>query len=170
MPIDPGDFKQGMRRLGASVCIITTRRPDGSRNGLTATAVCSLSADPPMLLACLNRSSNSFRPVVEAGVFAVNVLSLQDAATADQFAGARPAAEKFLVGDWGEGPTGAPILTTALAAFDCQVDKVVEAGTHGILLGLVHHVMLGDAAKAPLLYAAGAYGGFSAELAELLVS
>jgi len=170
MPVDPQDFKQGMRRLGASVCIITTRKPDGSRNGLTATAVCSLSADPPMLLACLNRASNSFAAVAESGVFAVNVLSLQDAGVADQFAGVRLAAEKFQAGDWTQAATGAPILATGLAAFDCVVERVVEAGTHGILLGAVRNVVLGEPGKAPLLYAEGAYGGFSAALAELLVS
>ncbi len=170
MTIDPSDFKQGMRRLGASVCIITTRRADGARNGLTATAVCSLSAEPPMLIACLNRSSNSFAAVAEAGVFAVNVLSLQDAAVADQFAGTRPAEEKFRAGEWIEGVTGAPILATGLAAFDCEVERVVDAGTHGIFLGVVRHVNLGDPNRAPLLYAGGSYGGFSAELADLLAS
>ena len=168
MAVDPGDFKQAMRRLGASVCIITTRRADGARNGLTATAVCSLSADPPMLLACLNRSSNSFAAVAEAGIFAVNVLSLQDAPVADQFAGTRPADEKFLTGDWTTAHTGAPILVTGLASFDCEVDRVVEAGTHGVILGVVRRVVLGDVGRAPLLYADGAYGGFSAELAALL--
>lgn len=164
MAVDPGDFKQAMRRLGASVCIITTRRPDGARNGLTATAVCSLSAEPPMLLACLNRASNSFAAVAEAGVFAVNVLSLQDAAVADQFAGTRAAEEKFLVGDWTTALTGAPILATGLASFDCEVDRVVEAGTHGVILGAVRQVVLGEAGRAPLLYADGAYGGFAAQL------
>lgn len=167
MSVDPGDFKQGMRRLGASVCIITTRRPDGTRSGLTATAVCSLSADPPMLLACLNRSSNTYAPIVEAGVFAVNVLSLEDAAVADRFAGTLPGPEKFGLGAWIEGATGAPMLSTAMAAFDCAVDRVVEAGTHGVLLGAVRHVILGEHGRAPLLYAQGGYGGFSAELASL---
>jgi flavin reductase (DIM6/NTAB) family NADH-FMN oxidoreductase RutF len=167
MSVDAGDFKQGMRRLGASVCIITTKRTDGVRSGLTATAVCSLSADPPMLLACLNRSSNTFAPIVEAGVFAVNVLSLQDAAVADRFAGTLPGPEKFGLGAWEEAVTGSPILATAMVSFDCRVDRVVEAGTHGILLGAVQHVTLGEPHHAPLLYAQGGYGGFSAELASL---
>jgi flavin reductase (NADH)/flavin reductase len=169
MAVDPGDFKQGMRRLGASVCIITTRRADGARNGLTATAVCSLSADPPMLLACLNRSSNTFRPIVEAKVFAVNVLSLQDAAVADRFAGTLSGPEKFEAGEWIETATGAPILATALAAFDCELEQMMEAGTHAILLGAVRHVTLGEPSRAPLLYAQGGYGGFSTELANLLL-
>ncbi|HEY3694165.1 flavin reductase family protein [Phenylobacterium sp.] len=168
MSVDPGDFKQGMRRLGASVCIITTQRPDGSRNGLTATAVCSLSADPPMLLCCLNRASNTFAPIVEAGYFAVSVLSLEDAAVADRFAGTLPAAEKFQLGEWVRQSTGAPVLATAMAAFDCHLDRVLEAGTHGILLGAVRHVTLGHASCQPLLYAQGGYGGFAAELAAML--
>jgi flavin reductase (DIM6/NTAB) family NADH-FMN oxidoreductase RutF len=167
MSVDAGDFKQGMRRLGASVCIITTKRPDGARNGLTATAVCSLSADPPMLLACLNRSSNTYSPIVEAGVFAVNVLSLEDAAVADRFAGTLPGPEKFGLGAWEEAVTGAPLLKSAMASFDCRVERQVEAGTHCILIGAVQHVILGEAHRAPLLYAQGGYGGFSAELASL---
>ena len=168
MSVDPGDFKQGMRRLGASVCIITTGRPDGSRSGLTATAVCSLSADPPMLLACLNRASNTYGPIVEAGVFAVNVLAQHDFAIADRFAGVLPGPEKFGLGEWTKCATGAPVLATALAAFDCVVDRVMEAGTHGILLGAVRHVTLGDSSHAPLLYAQGGYGRFSTELAKLI--
>lgn len=168
MSVDPQDFKQGMRRLGASVCIITTQRADGTRNGLTATAVCSLSADPPMLLCCLNRASNTYAPIVEAGHFAVNVLSLEDAPLADRFAGTLPAVEKFQMGEWTEQFTGAPVLATAMAAFDCHLDRVLEAGTHGILLGAVRHVSLGHASRAPLLYAQGGYGGFASELAAML--
>ena len=159
-------FKEGMRRLAASVCLITTARADGVRNGLTATAVCSLSADPPMLLCCLNRSSHSFGAVSQAQVFCVNVLSEVDAAVAHHFSGDRDAAEKFQAGAWRPGVTGAPVLTSALAAFDCRLDQVIEAGTHAILLGRVAEVALAQDDGRPLLYAAGGYGRFTAADAE----
>ena len=156
------DFREGMRRLAASVCLITTARRDGARYGLTATAVCSLSAEPPMLLCCLNRASHSFAAVSEAGVFCVNVLGQADAGVAHRFSGDRPAAEKFEAGVWAVGATGAPRLATALAAFDCKLAQVVEAGSHAILLGSVVQVDLVEAPAPPLLYAQGGYGRFTA--------
>ena len=164
--MDGTSFKEGMRRLAASVCLITTAKADGVQNGLTATAVCSLSADPPMLLCCLNRASHSFGAVAQAQVFCVNVLSEVDAGVAHHFSGERPAAEKFQAGDWRVGVTGAPVLASALASFDCHLDQVVEAGTHAILLGRVAEVGLAEDGGRPLLYAQGGYGRFTAKDAE----
>ncbi len=165
--MDGDSFKEGMRRLAASVCLITTAGEDGARYGLTATAVCSLSATPPMLLCCLNRASHSFPAVVRAGAFCVNVLSLEDAPVAHRFSGERPAAEKFEVGRWRSASTGAPVLASALAAFDCALTQVVEAGTHAILLGAIAEVVLGEANSTPLLYAQGGYGRFTGHDADL---
>jgi flavin reductase (DIM6/NTAB) family NADH-FMN oxidoreductase RutF len=161
--LDPAQFKAAMRRLAASVCLITTSRPEGARNGLTATAVCSLSASPPTLLSCLNKTSYTFAAIAESGVFCVNVLSEADAEVAHHFAGQRPAAEKFGIGDWRTAATGAPLLASALVAFDCEVAQVVEAGTHGILIGAVREVRLGPGEARPLLYADGGYGRFTAQ-------
>lgn len=161
--VDSTLFKDGMRRLAASVCLITTTREGGVRNGLTATAVCSLSADPATLLCCLNRASHSFAAIAEAKVFCVNVLSVEDAGVAHHFAGERPADEKFLAGVWRTQSTGAPVLSTALASFDCWLEQVVEVGTHGILIGRVADVTLSQPAARPLLYAQGGYGQFTRE-------
>lgn len=164
--MDSNAFKEAMRRLAASVCLITTAQDDGQRFGLTATAVCSLSAEPPMLLCCLNRASHSFGAVAEAGRFCVNVLSLEDAAVAHHFSGDRPAAEKFSAGSWRTGATGAPMLASALAAFDCRLSQTVEAATHAIMIGEVQEVALCAGGSRPLLYAEGGYGRFTAEDAE----
>jgi flavin reductase (DIM6/NTAB) family NADH-FMN oxidoreductase RutF len=161
MSVDSHRFKQGMRQLGASVCIITTREADGARAGLTATAVCSLSADPASLLCCLNLASNSFAAISRAGLFAVNVLCAADEAVARHFSTA-PSSEKFAQGDWIELATGAPILRSALASFDCQLERAVEAGSHAILIGSVRDLHLAPEAGPPLLYAQGLYGRFDA--------
>jgi flavin reductase (DIM6/NTAB) family NADH-FMN oxidoreductase RutF len=159
--IQPEAFKSGMRRLAASVCLITTLNEDGSRNGLTATAVCSTTAAPPTLLCCLNRSSNSFAAIERAKVFAVNVLSTDDQAVADRFSSALSGEEKFALGDWTDLETGAPVLSSAIAYFDCRLVNVVTVGTHGILLGEVHALALNPHAAKPLLYVDGAYGAFA---------
>jgi len=159
--VPPDAFRAGMRRLAASVCLITTLNEDGGRNGLTATAVCSLSAAPPTLLCCLNRSSNSFAAIEAAGVFAVNVLSTDDRHVADHFATTLPGEDKFGLGNWRSGDTGAPILISAIAAFDCKLVNVVAVGTHGILLGEVQGLTLHPDGVKPLLYVDGAYGAFA---------
>lgn len=162
MTLSPDDYRRGMRRLAASVCVIATADDAGARNGLTATAVTSVSADPPTLLCCLNRASHTFAAVARTRRFSVNVLSLADDAVAHSFAGERAAADKFAVGVWTALATGAPVLETALAAFDCQVDQLVETGTHGVLIGAVQAVRVDAQAHGALLYADGGYGAFSA--------
>ena len=161
MSADLQNFKLGMRRLAAGVCLITTRCADGSRRGLTATAVCSVSASPPTLLCCINRSNSSYDAIRTAGHFAVNVLSLEDRPLADLFASPVSADEKFASGLWYPRVTGAPLLESALAAFDCRVSQDVAVGTHGILFGEIHAVRIREAGGKPLLYAHGAYGGFA---------
>jgi flavin reductase (NADH)/flavin reductase len=150
-----------MRRLAASVCLITTLNEDGARGGLTATAVCSLSTAPPTLLCCLNLSSNSFAAIDRARVFAINVLSAADRSIADRFSTTLSGEEKFAVGDWTTLDTGAPVLASAIAAFDCRLINVVEVATHAILVGEVQGLTLHPSGADPLLYVDGGYGAFA---------
>jgi flavin reductase (NADH)/flavin reductase len=159
VPVDT--FKAGMRRLAASVCLITTVNEDGTRNGLTATAVCSLSTAPPSLLCCLNQSSSSFGAIQKAKLFAVNVLSHDDRAIADHFASTLPGEDKFSLGAWRSLATGAPILASAIAHFDCKLINLVPVSTHAILVGEVHGVELNPHDARPLLFVDGGYGGFA---------
>jgi flavin reductase (DIM6/NTAB) family NADH-FMN oxidoreductase RutF len=160
-PIDPESFKLGMRRLAAGVCIITTACADGSRKGMTATAVCSVSMTPPTLLCCINRSNSSYEAISRSGIFAINILSLADRPLADLFARPVPPEQKFQSGLWHTLATDAPVLESALASFDCRVSQDVAVGTHGILFGAIQAVAVRRAAAKPLLYSHGAYGGFS---------
>jgi flavin reductase (NADH)/flavin reductase len=150
-----------MRRLAASVCLITTLHEDGVRHGLTATAVCSMTAEPPTLLCCLKLTSNSFLAIEKARAFAVNVLSADDQAIADRFSSTLPGTEKFALGEWTSLETGAPVLKSAIAVFDCALTQVVEVATHGILLGEVQALALHPDGARPLLYVDGAYGAFA---------
>jgi flavin reductase (NADH)/flavin reductase len=164
--IDPESFKAGMRQLAGGVCIITSLGPDGRRAGLTATAVCSVSAEPPVLLICVHRDNRSHDVIREAGAFAVNVLGVGDQELAHRFAGRVAGEERFHGARWNALLTGAPVLASALASFDCRVAQVIDVGTHRVMLGAVQAVRTGPAAARPLLYANGSYGGFSAALAQ----
>jgi flavin reductase (DIM6/NTAB) family NADH-FMN oxidoreductase RutF len=161
MPIDTDSFKRAMRRLAAGVCLITTETDDNARTGMTATAVCSVSASPPTLLCCINRQSSSYKTITHARIFGVNVLALDDRALADQFARPVPSSEKFSLGLWTRLETTAPILESALASFDCRLSHAVEVGTHGILFGEIQAAQVRVVPAKPLLYAHGGYGGFA---------
>jgi flavin reductase (DIM6/NTAB) family NADH-FMN oxidoreductase RutF len=161
MTVDLNQFRDGMRRLTAGVCVIATIDHEGLRAGLTATAVCSVSAAPPTLLCCLNRTSATYTAIRANGRFAVNVLALSDRPVADRMATPGSPDEKFSVGLWTTLETGAPVLETALVAFDCVLAQSVEVGTHGILFGEIQALKSRAAHVKPLLYAHGGYGGFA---------
>ena len=154
--VTPAQFKQGMRHLTGAVSIITTRI-DGKPAGMTATAVCSLTADPPMLLVCINKDATSHRPISATKRFAVNCLSADDVAVARHFSVGDMEA-RFKVGAWREAPSGGLLLSSALATFDCRVEQQIDASTHSIFFGLVEHLEVYPQ-RAPLVYFNGQYGG-----------
>ncbi|MFA5597202.1 MAG: flavin reductase family protein [Pusillimonas sp.] len=157
---DPAEFRQGMRRLAAAVCVIATENNAGLRAGLTATAVCSVSASPPTLLVCVNRQNSSCEAIRDAGRFSVNALEQNDRSIAEQFASPVDAGQKFAHGTWGTLQTGAPVLQSAIVGFDCIVQNAVDVGTHTIFFGQIAGLRYAEHPGAPLMYAYGEYGNF----------
>ena len=125
-------FLAGMRKVAGAVSVITTTGNDGERRGLTATAVCSLSAAPPSLIACVNRKTWVAQFVPDSGVFAINVLSHAQEAIARTFAGQTDLAaeDRFCVGEW--------------ETFECRLESIVDHTTHIILIGQVVATVLGN--------------------------
>jgi flavin reductase (DIM6/NTAB) family NADH-FMN oxidoreductase RutF len=158
MSIDAAAFKKGMRHLAASVTLVTTRH-QGLRGGLTATAVCSVSAEPPQLLVCVNKTASAHDPIGEAGFFCVNVLSPGHRKIAERFAGMDEVEgdERFRdMGEWTALSTGAPVLKGCPVSFDCRLVSRLSAGTHTIYIGEIVDLRLDPSAPA-LLYADGAF-------------
>jgi flavin reductase (DIM6/NTAB) family NADH-FMN oxidoreductase RutF len=156
MSIDAMAFKKGMRHLAASVALITTRHR-ALRGGLTATAVCSVSAEPPQLLVCVNKTASAHDPIAEAGFFCVNILAPSHRKIAERFAGMDGVEgdERFVdMGEWSSLSTGAPVLKGCPVSFDCRLVSEVPAGTHTIYIGEIVDLAL-DASAHPLLYADG---------------
>lgn len=151
----PEAFKAGMRRLAGAVCIITSRHV-GDPVALVATALCSLSADPPSLVACVNRTANAYPSITSSGGFCVNVLAASQMSIARMVAAPELRDKRFTVGSWQELPTGGLALDGALTSFDCAVGQCVDVKTHSILIGLIRHVRLGPE-QPPLLYMDGQY-------------
>jgi len=127
-------FRNAMARLAAGVNIITTDGPAG-RSGFTATAVCSVTDDPPTVLVCMNKGSRAYPVFTGNGVLCVNVLREGHADLSAAFAaGNRDLDACFAGAAWRTLSTGAAALEDAAVALDCKVVSVTEVGTHGIFM------------------------------------
>jgi flavin reductase (DIM6/NTAB) family NADH-FMN oxidoreductase RutF len=152
------DFKQALARWATGVSVVTAR--DGDRiHGMTVSAFSAVSLEPPLVLVCADKASNT-HPVIAAGrVFAVNVLARDQADLSTRFASKKDEDRRFEGVAWEAGETGAPLLAGAIAQLDCRVVAAHEAGDHVIYVGEVHEVRY--ASGEPLLYYRGAYGDFA---------
>ncbi|TCZ65906.1 flavin reductase [Roseicella aquatilis] len=153
MTITRQEFRDAMARLGAAVNIITTDGPAG-RGGFTASAVCSVTDEPPTLLICMNRNATAAPRLKENGTVCVNVVTAAQKEAAMVFAGVTkcPMEERFLAGNWSRLATGAPALDGAIESLDCRVAEIVEKGTHLVIFAEVAAVRFGKMDEAGLIY------------------
>jgi flavin reductase (DIM6/NTAB) family NADH-FMN oxidoreductase RutF len=151
------EFITAMRNVATGVTVVASEGP-GGRYAQTVSAMCSVSADPPSLLVCVNVRSPLADAVCRNGVFAVNVLGAGQAHVCDTFAGRPAAGEPYDFGcaRWRQLRTGSPVLDGAAAVFDCRLADSTRTGTHLILVGTVLASTV--SAEVPLLYHARAYG------------
>jgi flavin reductase len=127
-------FLEAMAHLPGAVALITTGK-ELDRVGLTVSALCSLSADPPSIIACINKNAGAHDEILQRGYFAANILRPDQAALATRFT--QKGIDRFADDNWATLATGAPILKSGLMAFDCEIEKPVDGFSHTILIGLV---------------------------------
>lgn len=156
--ISTDQFKQVMRRFAASVNVITSSN-GAFKNGMTATAVCSVSAEPPTALIIVNKSNRSHPIIAETKAFAVNVLSAEQREVATHFASRHP--DPFAQVPHTIGRTGCPIIEGSDAHIECTVMDQLDVGTHTIFVGRI--VATGSSNGEPLLYHEGRYVGLGTE-------
>lgn len=155
--VGPETFRNVMREVTASVAIVAAGSA-GARNGLTATAICSVSDDPPTLLACINGNTRTHEAIMEARCFSINYLCAVQQPIAEMFSGAGKVhgEERFQTGEWSTNLTGAPLLKDAVCSLECQLVDHKTVATHTIFFGeLVGGFVSHDAV--PLLYVRGGY-------------
>ncbi len=145
-----------MRRFPTGVTVVTTR-VDGAPKGFTANAFSSVSADPPMVLICVNRSARSHPLISKAGHFCVNFLRLDQQPVAELFASHVPV-DPFAAVAHGIAKTGSPVLEGSFAYVDCEVAEEHTAGTHTVFIGKV--VACGVRDGSPLGYFNAEYRDF----------
>jgi flavin reductase (DIM6/NTAB) family NADH-FMN oxidoreductase RutF len=153
-------FKQGMRALTGGVTVIGAYGPDGAPMAMTATAVTSLTAEPPSLLICVNRSASMAPALLLHARFSVNVLAADQVDIAKAFGGQLDVrgTGRFIYGNWRRvDDTEVPLLTGSRVSFECEVAHVHEWATHHIVIGSVLDVHFSRVASQSLVYTDGKY-------------
>jgi flavin reductase (DIM6/NTAB) family NADH-FMN oxidoreductase RutF len=152
-PLDPARFRAAMAMLPTGVTVVSAAGPDGPA-GATANAVCSLSIEPMLMLACLDRGSRTLLAVQAANSFGISVLHAGQEQTARAFATKAPVAEKWDGVAWSERD-GIPAIDGALAWIACDLRDVIAGGDHVIVTGEVRDLATGEGD--PLVFSGGEY-------------
>ncbi len=144
-------FKVGMQLLAASTTIITSEH-DGVRAGMAATAVCSLTADPPAILVCINRTARTYGYVMDSRKFVVNLVPDDMPEVVRAFSSKEDKEKQFAAaGTWLKGDLGLPVLKEAVVSLECEVDNWSNTKTHAVFFGMVKQVHLNQE-KSALIY------------------
>ncbi|MGW1786585.1 flavin reductase family protein [Streptomyces sp. NPDC002143] len=149
------EFRNVIGHFVSGVTVVTTSH-DGRSYGTTASAMTSLSLDPPMLVLCMNKASETGRAVGRSGLFAVNILSEDQSDLAVRFA--TKEADKFADAPTTDGPWRQPLLNGALAVLECRVVEAVAGGTHTVFVSEVLNATARHGS--PLAYFRGRFGHF----------
>ena len=138
------EFRNAMAQLGSAVSVITTDGPAG-KFGFTASAVCSVTDSPPTLLVCMNRNSFAHAPFRQNGALCVNVLSSDHQDLSGVFANASLRSEqRFAYDSWQVLASGAPVLSSSVASFDCLIDTCHEVGSHSVFYCQVQAIRISE--------------------------
>ena len=157
--VRPEEFRSALSAYATGVTVVTAIGPQGP-SGATANAVTSLSLEPPMMLACLDRGSRTLTSVRAQGRFGVNALAAGQADIARRFSGKHPEPDTWVGLGWSES-SGSPRLDDALMWVACELRDLIDGGDHLILTGNVLEAGAGEGQ--PLLFHRGDYRDLLAE-------
>lgn len=164
LAVPPARFKQAMRHLAGTACVITVAE-GGARSGLTATSVVPVAAEPAEVLVAVNQASSSWPMLARSRRFGVNLLAASQQALAMQFAGTdgRRGEARYAGHEWVESAEGVWLLRQAPAALACEVAEIWVRHSHALVVGRVMAIHMAEGpAESPLLYWQAQYGRFQA--------
>lgn len=155
--IDSRALRDALGQFATGVCLVTLVDDDGVAHALTVNSFASVSLDPPLILWSLQKSSEVFDLYANAQKFAIAILSQAQETHSSSYACKgmhRMADAHFTAGD-----NGAPLVSGALANFECSLERSLDGGDHTILLGRVTRILTADqnADRDPLVFFAGEY-------------
>jgi flavin reductase (DIM6/NTAB) family NADH-FMN oxidoreductase RutF len=156
--VSPSSFRSVLAELSSGVTVVTARW-QGVAHAMTATAFCSVSLEPPLVLVCVGRSSRFHAAILGAGEWAVSLLSVDQGPRARHFAnrGRDLLTQLASVPHTAAPQSGAPLLVGARGWLDCSTTAEHDGGDHTIVVGRVLWAAVNDAPGDPLTYHRGAY-------------
>lgn len=157
MPVSSDDFRAALSRFPSGVTVVTTRDAAGKMHGLTVSAFCSVSLEPPLVLICIEKIAGSHYAFLESGVFAVSMLGVEQRELSERFAAQHD--EKLDGVEFIISELGVPLLAGCVGNLECRVKRSYDGGDHTIFVGEVENVTegFGD----PLVYFRSRYGSFA---------
>ena len=153
MAVTPDEFRAALSRFPSGVTVVTTRGSDGQLHGITVSAFCSVSLEPPLILVCVEKAASSHRALHESGTFVVNILSENQRDLSEHFASQLD--NKFQTVKYHEGIHGLPVLAGIAANLECTLHAAYDGGDHTIFVGSIENVTVNDVR--PLAYLHGDY-------------
>jgi flavin reductase ActVB len=156
MSVDPAAFRAAMSRFPSGVTIVTSTDAQGKPCGFTATAFCSLSLEPPLVLVCLANSARCYNAFCAAESYVIHFADQSHRDLALRFA-SKSVDDKFEGGGFVHGSLGHPELDDAVVTLRCRAENVVSGGDHAILIGRVVDVTVRDD-RTPLIHGDRAFG------------
>jgi 3-hydroxy-9,10-secoandrosta-1,3,5(10)-triene-9,17-dione monooxygenase reductase component len=161
MSIDAAQFKHIMSRWCSGVTVVTMKSGD-MVHGLTASAFCSVSLNPSLILVCVGKKQSSLPMIKDSGRFIVNILAQGQDEVSQAFAMPRPEGiAQFAKTPYKLSPNGTPVLEGTLGHLDCKVHSITDAGDHEVIIGEIERCEIPEAEN-PLLYYKGKYRQLSA--------
>ena len=154
MTLDPDSFRSVLGRFASGIAVLTALDGDGRDVGMTVSAFCSVSLQPPLLQACVDRTASMFDALQHAESFGVNILASEQEALSRRFA-AVESSHRFDGLGYGRGDNGVVLLDDALAHMECRIVARHAAGDHMLFIGEVERATAQDGR--PLLYYRGGY-------------
>lgn len=147
------EFRAALGRFPSGVTVVTTKDARGRFHGITVSAFCSVSLEPPMILVCIEKTTGSHYAFQESEFFIVNILAEAEEALSNRFAASIP--DKFDGIDYRLGLGEIPVLEDAFVTLECRLAYTHEGGDHTIFVGLIEKSDVKDAN--PLIYWHGNY-------------
>lgn len=153
MSITKNEFRHALGRFASGVTVVTTRDADNRLHGITVSAFCSVSLEPPLILVCIEKKAGSHHAFSAGKAFVVNLLAAHQQHISDRFAS--HIADKFEGVAYRQGIEDLPVLNEALANLECVLKHAYEAGDHTIFVGEIETAHISDGE--PLVYFHGNY-------------
>jgi flavin reductase (DIM6/NTAB) family NADH-FMN oxidoreductase RutF len=153
LSVSPDEFRAVLGRFPSGVTVVTTKGADGSDQGMTVSAFCSVSLEPPLILICIEKSASAYAALTSAQGFAINILSAKQEQIARRFAIID--IDRFEGVGFTRSSNGYAVLDDVLGVIECRRFKVHDGGDHTIILGEVEATRVESGT--PLLYYRGGY-------------